>query len=178
MCLSILGASAAAIVVINQTEPTAQQIESTRRSAAIVETITVQRGTYSPRLVVLGSVQAASEIMLSPRVEGQVVELSPKFVPGGTVRKGDLLLRIDPAEFLNAVSVRESELAQVQASLEIEEGRQTLAQKELALLEANHRRSQPRPRTPRTANRLDAGRNQCGRGGRGTGPARLSWERC
>ncbi|MEX0794041.1 MAG: HlyD family efflux transporter periplasmic adaptor subunit, partial [Pirellulaceae bacterium] len=135
VCLGILGASAAAIWVINHTEPTAQQIESTRRSAALVETITVERGTYSPRLVVLGSVQAAREIMLSPRVEGQVVEMSPQFVPGGTVRAGDPLLRIDPADFMNALSVRESELEQVQASLEIEEGRQTLAQKELALLE-------------------------------------------
>lgn len=135
VCVCILGASATAIMVINRTEPTAQRLESTRRSAALVETITVQRGTYSPRLEVLGSVQAASEIMLSPRVEGQVVEMSPKFVPGGTVRAGDLLLRIDPDDFENSLSVRESELAQVQASLEIEEGRQTLAQKELALLE-------------------------------------------
>ena len=50
------------------------------------------------------------------------------------VRKGDLLLRIDPADFENALSIRESELQQAQASLEIEEGRQSLAKEELALL--------------------------------------------
>lgn len=135
VCLVILGGSAAAIVVINQTEPTAQTINATRKSAALVETWIARRGTYSPKLVVLGTVQAAEEIILSPRVRGQVLELSDEFVPGGMVKTGDLLLRIDPADFENALSIRESELEQTQASLEIEEGRQSLAKKELALLE-------------------------------------------
>lgn len=134
-CLAILAASAAAIVVINRSEPTAQQINATRKSAALVETVTVQRGTYSPRLVVLGTVEPAQDIVLSPRVSGQVIELSPEFVPGGMVREGDLLLRIDPADFENALSIRESERQQAEASLEIEEGRVSLAKQELALLE-------------------------------------------
>lgn len=121
--------------MINQTEPTAQRIEATRKSAALVETLTVQRGTYSPNLIVLGTVEPAQDIVLSPRVSGQVVELSPSFVPGGMVREGELLLRIDPADFVNALSVSESELQQAEASLKIEEGRQSLARKELALLE-------------------------------------------
>ena len=134
-CLAILAASAAAIVVINQSEPTAQQINATRKSAALVETVTVQRGTYLPRLVVLGTVEPARDILLSPRISGQVIELSPEFVPGGMVRAGDLLLRIDPSDFENALSIRDSELKQAEASLEIEEGRVSLAKDELALLE-------------------------------------------
>lgn len=134
-CLAILAASAAAIVVINRTEPTAQTINTTRKSAALVETLAMRRGTYSPRLVVLGTVEPAQDIVLSPRVSGQVAELSPRFVPGGMVQKGDLLLRIDPADFENALSISESELEQAQASLEIEQGRQSLAKKELNLLE-------------------------------------------
>ncbi|WP_372722187.1 efflux RND transporter periplasmic adaptor subunit [Novipirellula sp.] len=134
-CVAILSASAAAIVVINRTEPTAKQIKATRKSAALVEAMTVKRGTFSPTLRVLGTVQAAQEIVLSPRVSGQVVEVSPQFLPGGRVRKGDLLLRIDPADYENALSIQESELEQTEASLKIEEGRQSLAQKELRLLE-------------------------------------------
>ena len=134
LCFAILGASAAAIVVINRTEPTAQQINTRRKSAALVETVTVQRGTYAPELVVLGTVQPAQDIVLSPRVRGQVVSLSSKFVPGEIVRQGEPLLQIDPADFANAVAIRQSELQQAQASLEIEEGRQSLAKQELALL--------------------------------------------
>lgn len=136
VCVVILAASAAAIVVIHQTEPTAQRIEATRKSAALVETLTVNRGTYSPRLVVLGTVKPARDVVLSPRVSGQVIELSPTFAPGENVRKDDLLLRIDPADFQNALSIADSKLQQAEASLEIEKGRQILAEKELALLES------------------------------------------
>ncbi len=135
ICVAVLAASAAAIVVINRSEPTAQQLNTVRKSAALVETVTVERGTYSPHLVALGTVEPAQDIVLSPRVSGQVLELSPEFVPGGMVQQGELLLRIDPADFESALSIRNSELQQAEASLEIEEGRVSLAKQELALLE-------------------------------------------
>ncbi len=83
----------------------------------------------------LGSVRPARDILLSPRVSGQVLEISPSFAPGGIVRQGDLLLRIDPADFNIALSESEMKLEQAEASLEIEQGRQALAKKELELLE-------------------------------------------
>ncbi len=134
VCLAILAGSVAGVWLIYRTEPTAEQIETKRKSAALVETITVERNTYSPQLVVLGSVQPAQDIVLSPRVRGQVVALSPAFVPGGMVRQGEMLLQIDPADFENTVSVRQSELEQVEADWEIEVGRRKLAEQELELL--------------------------------------------
>ena len=119
VCLAILGAAVVAVIVINRTEPTAQKFNTTRKSAALVDSITVVRGTYSPRLIVLGTVESAQQIDLSPRVGGQVVDLLPEFVPGGMVHKGDLLLRIDPADFENALSIRMSELEQAKASMEM-----------------------------------------------------------
>jgi len=135
VCLILVVASGVAISIINATEPTAKQVAAKRKSAALVETITVERGAYSPRIVVLGAVEPAQDLTLSPRVSGQVVELSPKFAPGGSVRKGDLLLRIDPADFKLARSESKGQVQQAEASLEIEHGRQSLARKELALLE-------------------------------------------
>ena len=134
-CLLIVPGSCAVVVVIRRPQRAAERIEATRKAAALVETITVERGTYSPSLVVLGTVEAAQDIVLSPRVGGQIVEVAPTFVPGQTVREGDVLLRIDPADFENALSISRSELEQAEAALEIEQGRQLLAEKELALLE-------------------------------------------
>lgn len=134
-CTAIIGGAVGAIVWINRTEPVAEKINATRKSSALVETITAKRGTYSPRLVVLGTVEAAQQISLRPRVNGQVIELSPEFVPGGMVEKGDSLLRIDPADFENALSISKSELAKAEASMEIENARQQLAETELKLLE-------------------------------------------
>ena len=134
VCIAILGAAAALIAWINATEPVAEKVNSTRKSAALVETVSVKRRTWSPQLNVLGTVQAAQQISLQPRVSGQLVELSKEFVPGGMVKEGDLLLRIDPADFENVVSIRQSELEQSEASMEIEEARKQLAEKELRLL--------------------------------------------
>ena len=134
VCLAILAAAGAGIWYIFDTEPTAQQVNNRRKSAALVDTEIVKRGTYSPQLAVLGTVQPAQDIVLSPQVRGQVLELSKSFLPGGMVRKGDLLLQIDPSDFENTVSVRKSELEQVEANWEIEEGRRKLAEQELELL--------------------------------------------
>ena len=134
LCLAILAVSAGGVWWIYRTEPTAQQINTKRKSAALVETLAVARGTFSPRLVVLGTVQPAQDVVLSPRVRGQVEKVAPTFVPGGMVREGELLLQLDPADFKNSVSIRRSELEQVEASWDIEEGRQNLAKQELELL--------------------------------------------
>ncbi|MEO1526187.1 MAG: efflux RND transporter periplasmic adaptor subunit [Planctomycetota bacterium] len=136
-CFAVLAGAALAIKWINDTEPSAQQVNATRKSAAIVETVVVTRGTHAPKLAVLGTVRPAQEIVLSPQVSGRVVELSDKFVPGGMVLQGDLLLKLDPADFENAVSIRKSELEKANASLQIEKARQELAEKELALLEGS-----------------------------------------
>jgi len=133
-CLFILGGAAGAIVVINNTEPTAKQIKATRKSAALVETVSVERGTYAPVISVLGTVEPARDVILSPRISGQVASLAKNFVPGGMVREGELLVQLDPTDFKNSLAIRKSELEQVQASLQIEEGRQLLAQQELELL--------------------------------------------
>ncbi|QEG22100.1 efflux RND transporter periplasmic adaptor subunit [Mariniblastus fucicola] len=135
VCAAILSGAAYAIVVINRTEPVAEKANSTRKSSALVDTITVNYGTYSPAVSVLGTVRPAQQISLRPRVSGQVVELADAFVPGGMIGKGDLLLRIDPADFENALSISKSELEQAKASMEIEKARQRLAEKELKLLE-------------------------------------------
>lgn len=134
LVLAIIAGAVAAVWMIYRTEPTAQQTKTRRKSAALVETITLQRGTYSPQLAVLGTVRPVQDIVLSPRVRGQVIAVSPSLVPGGMVRKGDMLLNIDPADFENTVSVRQSELEQVEADWEMEAGRKKLAKQELELL--------------------------------------------
>ncbi len=119
---------------IKQSEPTAERQAATRRSAALVETLAVEPGTYRPTLNVLGTVQPARDIVLSPRVGGQIVAVEPSFVPGGRVAAGQPLLRIEPADFEHILVARQSDVRQVQAELAIEEGRQHSARREFQLL--------------------------------------------
>ena len=82
----------------------------------------------------MGQVVPAREVTLQPRVSGRVIELAEAFEPGGRVAEGSALLRIDPADYQVALRQRRSELAQARADLELEQGRQAVAEQDFELL--------------------------------------------
>ncbi len=128
--LFILLGAALVVVIILTTEPTAVRETATRETAMLVNVIAVDRDNYRPVIVSTGTVRAASEIALSPRVSGEVMNRSVIFDPGRTVIKGDVLLQIDPADYKNALQLRRSELQQSMANFEIEKGRQEVARRD------------------------------------------------
>lgn len=133
--LVILLAAVAVTLVIFSTEPKATSEGATRESAMLVEVSGVERGDYQPLVVATGVVIPAQEVMISPRVSGQVVHRSEAFTPGGFVSKGQSLLMIDPADYKNRLQMRKSELLQAKADLEMEMGRQHVAMQDYQLVE-------------------------------------------
>lgn len=134
LCAVLIAGAVVAVQWINRTQPTAQSGGATKKTAALVETISVTRGTYRPKIVVLGRVEPAEDVVLSPRVDGQIVEIDPGFVPGGIVRAGDPLVQLDPADYENMLAMKRSDLRQVEADLAIEMGRRKVAEQEFELL--------------------------------------------
>ncbi|MCO6486815.1 MAG: efflux RND transporter periplasmic adaptor subunit [Phaeodactylibacter sp.] len=132
--IAILLAGGAVTAFIFLTEPTAERGGATRETAMLVEVVPAKRGTFRPTIVATGTVRPAEDVLLSPRVGGQVIRRSPAFVPGGFVRKGQTLLQIDPADYRNTLQLRESGLRQAEANLEIERGRQEVARKDYQLV--------------------------------------------
>lgn len=134
VCVMLIGAAAGTSHFIFALEPKAQSEGATRRSAALVETTQVRRGDHRPQLDVLGVVEPARDVVLSPRVTGEIVGMDPAFVPGGLVSEDEPLLQIDQADFIRVLTARESERRQVKAELAIEQGRQLVARQEFELL--------------------------------------------
>jgi len=83
----------------------------------------------------MGTVQPSRDVVLSPRVEGMIIEVFDSFKPGAFVREGEVLLEIDPADFANALRQRESDLKKAQAALTLEMGRRSAAEQGFELLE-------------------------------------------
>lgn len=135
LCVLVVFVAGALVALIQATEPKAQRTGAVRQSAALVETTQVTNGVFAPVLEVLGTVTPAREVYLRPQVSGSIIEVSPSFVPGGFVRKGEVLVQIDPVDFENTLAMRKSDLQEAEAQLAIEEGRRTVAVKEFALLE-------------------------------------------
>lgn len=77
-----------------------------------------------------GVVLPKYETELIAQVNGQIVELSPAFVRGGFVEKGQLLARIDPSDYEAALIDAEANLASSHASLETERAQGKVAESE------------------------------------------------
>lgn len=133
--LVILVLGAALVWFVFRTEPTATRGPDTaRETAMLVDVTTAEKGDYRPTITAMGEVRAARELTLSPRVAGQIVEQATEFTPGGMVEQGEMLVRIDPADYEATLQQRRSELRQARSDLDIEQGRQNVAEQEYELL--------------------------------------------
>jgi RND family efflux transporter MFP subunit len=134
--LSLVIGAAAITLLVFSTQPEAEMETATKKTAMLVDVTTVKKGSYRPSVKATGNVQPAKDVNLSPRVGGEVVDISEKFVPGSYVKKGEILLRIDPADYRNALQLRQSDLQLAQADLKVEMGRQDVAKKDYELIGA------------------------------------------
>ena len=135
ICTVVLLLAASVITVIHLTEPKAQRTSASKRTAMLVEVTHGERGTFQPEILAMGTVRPEKEIVLSPRVGGEIVSISESFTPGGFVDEGEVLLEIDPSDYEVVLLQRKSELLQASADLELELGRQNLALKDYKELE-------------------------------------------
>lgn len=115
-----------------QTEP-----EDKVRSARIVQVARVEPATERITVSAQGPVIPAREVTIIPQVSGRVVHHHEALVPGGFIRAGEELLRIDPADYQLALIEQEAAAEQAIFELEVERGRQVVASREWSLLEEN-----------------------------------------
>mgnify|MGYP001825454355 CR=1 FL=1 len=127
ICVTVLLAAVAVLALIYSTEPTAQRSSASKQTAMLVEVTAAEFGTFRPTITAMGAVRPEQEILLRPRVSGEIIAISKSFTPGGFVNAGETLLQIDPADYEAALLERQSVLHEVSADLELELGRQELA---------------------------------------------------
>ncbi|WP_220337080.1 MULTISPECIES: efflux RND transporter periplasmic adaptor subunit [unclassified Wenzhouxiangella] len=127
ICAVLVLGAAILLYFIFSTEPTASRDGAVRQSASLVDVTQGEFGSFRPMIEAMGTVRPAREISLSARVEGEIVGLHESFVPGGFVDAGEMLVRIDDADYRIALEQRGSALEQAIAELEIERGEQQAA---------------------------------------------------
>ncbi len=133
--VGIVVGAALLVGLIWATEPEAQREGAVKRSAMLVELTSPEAGTFRPELIAMGTVRAVQDVVLQPRVSGQIRAVSPDFVPGRVVPAGHALVTIDPSDLKNQLAQERSALQQAQAELAMERGRQAVAQTERAQIE-------------------------------------------
>ena len=91
--------------------------------------------TAQPEAVTLdvyaqGEVRPRTDITLTAQVSGRIVSTSPAFVDGGAFNAGDLLVKIEDADYRLAVTSARSRVAQAEESLKREEAEAALARRD------------------------------------------------
>jgi RND family efflux transporter MFP subunit len=77
-----------------------------------------------------GTVRPRTASVLVPEVSGRVIEVSPAFTPGGFFEAGELLLRIDPHDYRQAIVQARARVAQAELLLAREQGEADVARSE------------------------------------------------
>ena len=93
------------------------------------------RPTRVPVVVqAMGGVRAAREVRLVPQVSGRVVHVSRHLIPGSRVRRGEVLVRIDPKDYELAVRAARAAVAEARLALDVQLGHRAVAKTELELV--------------------------------------------
>jgi len=104
------------------------------KQGRIVEVISVERQDAPVTIEAQGTVVAAREVELKPQVAGKIIEMDPKIIPGGLFQEGQNLIRIEPDDYQLIVRQRQSDIANAQSYLQLEQGSQAIAKQEYDLL--------------------------------------------
>ena len=86
-----------------------------RERVFAVNLVTAKAQTVSPQLQAFGQVQSRKTLELRSVLPGRVVQLAENFEDGGVVRRGDLLVQIDPADAQTALDRAETDVLDAEA---------------------------------------------------------------
>ena len=104
------------------------------KTAPVVDVMKVNPDRVTALIRAMGTVRPDREVVIKSRVAGTVIQVAPEFVQGGLIRKGQTMVRVDPADYKLAVNKAQNALARARADFEIEKGQQQIAREELKLM--------------------------------------------
>ncbi len=132
--LLIIAAGAVMSWLFIFTAPTSKRVAPPVSSPTVITTPAMEADA-DLTVTALGTVKAAQETIVRARVAGQVEELGKNFESGGIIKKDELLLQLDDADYKNALALKKSTLAEAKANYDLEMGQQRVARTELKQLE-------------------------------------------
>ena len=125
----IFAGTAVGITILGKLKPKIEKSEPVL-SAPTVFVTTVEPQTVNLSVITQGEVKPQTEISLSAQVSGKIVSVSENFNDGGVIKKGEILVEIEDADYLVAMAQAKARLAQAEQALRIAEVEADLAQQD------------------------------------------------
>ena len=133
--LVVVAVTAIAVTSVYSTQPVAEKDGATKSSAMPVKVMTATPSQHTPQISAMGEVVPARNVMLRPRVSGEITAISERFVPGSIVEEGQWLVKLDQKDYQLALQRAQADLSRAQALLDVEMGEQEVARNDLATLD-------------------------------------------
>lgn len=127
--LIVIGAAVGGVMVMNAMKSEPEEKEDPIKAIPVVTAMATQ-GNTTLNVTASGEVQPRTEINIVPQVSGRITYMSPKFTEGGKFNKGDLMVRIEPAEFELRVVQARANVAQAQTALTREQSEAEIAKRD------------------------------------------------
>ncbi|KIH76100.1 RND family efflux transporter, MFP subunit [Geoalkalibacter ferrihydriticus] len=121
------GAAGMALLVMSR-QPPAREISEI--PGVLVEFMPVARADHQVRILATGTVQPRHEVVITPQVSGQVVEIDTQLVPGGLVAEGQRLLAVEDVDYRLGVERAQAALVRAELDLQMVEGQARVARAE------------------------------------------------
>jgi RND family efflux transporter MFP subunit len=119
-----------------KTAPQSQR-KSSSKKARLVEVVSIEPSNIPIKINAMGTVIAAQEVNLKPQVSGKIIELNPELIRGGTFKKDQMLMKIEPDDYELLVQQSQSDAASAQSNLKLEYGNQDISELEYKLLDVD-----------------------------------------
>ena len=116
-------------IALGLMKPTPEPAEEAPRGIAVF-TEEIVRTDLHLTVTSQGEVRPRREIAISPQISGRISYVSPAFIDGGFVRRGEVLIRIDDADYRLARVRAESQVASAQQALIREQAEAELARQD------------------------------------------------
>lgn len=134
LVLVVLALGVAAVAYMMKTRPVAPRSEQPELGL-LVETQQVHAQRHEVKVYAQGTVLPARRVVAQPEISGRVVSHSENLVPGGTLKKGETIVRIDPRDYRLALEAQRAEVSRAQLELSLERGRKQVAEREWSMFD-------------------------------------------
>ncbi|HAE28745.1 MAG TPA: efflux RND transporter periplasmic adaptor subunit, partial [Hyphomonas adhaerens] len=117
-------------IVLQQLKPEPEKAEDVRIGLNVFAE-KVRRGDLQITVEAQGEVRPRREIVVAPQISGRISYVSPDFIDGGFIKKGQLLVRVEAADYELAVVRARSGVASAEQGLTREIAEAELAEQDI-----------------------------------------------
>ena len=128
--LALAGMGAAAFMTIQVLKPEPEQADE-KFAGLSVFAERVQREDLNFTVKAQGEVRPQREIVVAPQIAGRIAYVSPDFIDGGFIRRGQVLVRLETADYQLAVVRAQSGVASAEQRLAREVAEAEVARQDL-----------------------------------------------